>query len=249
MQCNKHDGTCVCLKGISGKKCDQCARGYLGTAPRCESCGECFENWDATIQQLRDEALKLIERARKIKQTGAPGAYGKSFVTIENKLIDAEILISGSNVTDTDIGTVNQTIQELQKLVEQLNEKISAAEKDTEQTVQRTARANLRLDELKLMAKQLEGDNNMLRENTTKLKSDDVRSGLNLSEDAARRAAIADKKVQGVLPDIYKSRNLRYSTEKLISTTNFDHEKSMENNRGSLTTISKKIKDLKYPRY
>ncbi|XP_053208528.1 laminin subunit beta-1-like isoform X2 [Panonychus citri] len=244
LQCNKHDGSCNCLKGISGKKCDQCARGYLGSAPRCESCGECFENWDATIQQLRDETLRLIERARKIKQTGASGAYGKSFVTLENALIDAEILISGSNVTDADIGSVNQTIKDLQKLVELLNEKISAAEKDTEQTVQRTARANLRLDELKLLAKDLEGQNNLLRENTTKLKADDVRSGLNLSEDAARRASIADKRVEGILPDIYKSKNLRYSTEKLITSTNFDHERSMENNRGSLAMISKKIKDL-----
>uniref|UniRef100_T1KI06 Laminin subunit beta-1 n=1 Tax=Tetranychus urticae TaxID=32264 RepID=T1KI06_TETUR len=244
MQCNKFDGSCVCLKGISGKKCDQCARGYLGSAPRCESCGECFENWDTTIQQLRDETLRLIERARKIKQTGAPGAYGKSFITIENKLLDAEILISGSNVTDADIGNVNKTIQELQREVDFLNQKISAAERDTDQTVQRTGQANLRLDELKLLARGLEAQNAELRENTTKLKADDVRSALNLTEDAYRRSLAAEKKVEDAIPNIYKSRKLRYGTEKLISSTNFDHEKSMENNRGSLSAISAKIKHL-----
>uniref|UniRef100_T1L473 Laminin subunit beta-1 n=1 Tax=Tetranychus urticae TaxID=32264 RepID=T1L473_TETUR len=244
MQCNKHDGSCVCIKGISGRRCDQCARGYLGSAPRCESCGECFENWDATIQTLREETSRLVERARKIKQTGAPGAYGKSFVTIENKLLDAEILISGSNVTEADIKNVTEKIQEIQSEVTLLNQKISAAEKDTEQTVQRTARANLRLDELKEMAQTLESQNNELRENATKLKADDVRSALSLTEDAVDRAKKAESSINNAMPRYIKSKEIRKATEKIISSTNFDHEKSLENNRGALSTISTKIKNL-----
>lgn len=51
-QCNQTTGHCNCMLGIGGEKCDTCARGYLGTAPNCSPCGECFENWDQTQKAL-----------------------------------------------------------------------------------------------------------------------------------------------------------------------------------------------------
>lgn len=51
-QCNKTNGSCNCLRGIVGAKCDKCARGTKGSAPSCEKCGECFDNWDAVFNKL-----------------------------------------------------------------------------------------------------------------------------------------------------------------------------------------------------
>lgn len=51
-QCNQTTGHCNCMLGIGGEKCDTCARGYLGTAPNCSPCGECFENWDQAQKEL-----------------------------------------------------------------------------------------------------------------------------------------------------------------------------------------------------
>lgn len=51
-QCNQTTGHCNCMLGIGGEKCDSCARGYLGKAPNCSPCGECFENWDQTQKEL-----------------------------------------------------------------------------------------------------------------------------------------------------------------------------------------------------
>lgn len=51
-QCNQTTGHCICMLGIGGEKCDSCARGYLGKAPNCSPCGECFENWDQTQKEL-----------------------------------------------------------------------------------------------------------------------------------------------------------------------------------------------------
>lgn len=49
LQCERKTGACICRKGISGHKCDQCTRGYLGEAPYCRPCGECFDNWDRIL--------------------------------------------------------------------------------------------------------------------------------------------------------------------------------------------------------
>lgn len=45
------------MLGIGGEKCDVCARGYLGTAPNCNPCGECFENWDRTEKDLTGKTI------------------------------------------------------------------------------------------------------------------------------------------------------------------------------------------------
>jgi len=56
LQCNQNNGSCVCMVGIGGEKCDQCARGYIGTAPQCVPCGECFDNWDRILNDLHGKS-------------------------------------------------------------------------------------------------------------------------------------------------------------------------------------------------
>lgn len=55
-------GDCKCLPGIGGKKCDTCARGYLGTSPTCYPCGECFDNWDRILDDMRSEQNKNLHQ-------------------------------------------------------------------------------------------------------------------------------------------------------------------------------------------
>lgn len=58
MQCDRTDGSCVCIPGIGGHRCGECARGYMeveviGRPLTCSPCGECFENWDRIIGDLK----------------------------------------------------------------------------------------------------------------------------------------------------------------------------------------------------
>ncbi len=54
-QCDRRTGQCPCLPGMAGLKCDRCARGTTGELPRCQPCGECFDNWDRIIKELRSK--------------------------------------------------------------------------------------------------------------------------------------------------------------------------------------------------
>ncbi|XP_053208622.1 laminin subunit beta-1-like [Panonychus citri] len=221
LQCNKHDGSCVCLKGFSGKKCDQCARGYCGSAPICEACEVRFEKWDWTIQQLRNETSSLISRAMKIK-------------LIENQLATAENLIPSRL-------SINEFVGDLQNISNLLIENISLVEKNIETIVQQTAQANSRLDKIDLFTKDLEELSCSFKEDT--IVAYGVRSRLNQSKVAAERASIADKRVGNLL---YSSESLRDSTQYFLGLIRYDHEKSMEDNRGSLVMISRSIQDLKH---
>ena len=70
------------LIGISGDKCDQCARGHVqeaeitpdhqvltrtipnGADPQCVECGECFDNWDRILIDLRTKTDEMVNRAK-----------------------------------------------------------------------------------------------------------------------------------------------------------------------------------------
>ena len=73
------------LIGISGDKCDQCARGHVqeaeitpdhqvltrtipnGADPQCVECGECFDNWDRILIDLREKTDEMVNRAKTVE--------------------------------------------------------------------------------------------------------------------------------------------------------------------------------------
>jgi len=55
-QCNRDTGQCDCLEGVDGVRCNRCKRGFTGQVPNCQPCGECFDNWDTIILNLKSES-------------------------------------------------------------------------------------------------------------------------------------------------------------------------------------------------
>ena len=65
--CDPFNGQCNCLEGITGQVCDECATGWEGKVPYCAQCGECFENWNASIAVLITETHKVLEKVSAIR--------------------------------------------------------------------------------------------------------------------------------------------------------------------------------------
>ena len=244
LQCDKTNGSCICVKGLAGHRCDRCARGYFGTAPNCEFCGECFETWDEILSGLRHETLRLIDYARRIKETGSPGAYKDQFADIENKLSEIHRLISGTNVTEDDVREVESLVNELRKTLRLIQTKSEEYDSKIEDIAGRTAQTNIKLANMRDRATHLQREISHIKENGTQLQAANVEGAFNITQDAYRRSQIADKRVTNALQNMLESERLRRQTERLMDQNLFSKTVSVEDNQAQLQDIESRVNRL-----
>lgn len=243
-QCNKASGACVCSKGIAGEKCDACARGFTGQAPYCDSCGECFENWDQIIAGLRAHTQRLLDAAKQINQTGLPGAYKQEFGSIESQLVEIEGIIASANVTALDVSSVEQLLGNLRKTLLHIETKIGSFQSDIDATSERVTDANLALASLQSRVGELEEDMKKLRENATALVEENVEGAYNLTKEAYRKSQAARSQMSSALPSLQQSEQLRKSTIRLLDEAAVHYNESRLSNDGALGAIRRDIATL-----
>lgn len=110
-QCNKVTGHCVCVEGVSGPRCDTCARGYTGKFPQCERCHQCFAEWDIIVGDLTNQTHRLVQKVNTIKATGITGPYQATINNVENSANTIRNILAQNPAT--------QPLTEIQGLLEQ----------------------------------------------------------------------------------------------------------------------------------
>lgn len=188
-QCNQTTGHCNCMLGIGGEQCYTCARGYLGTAPNCSPCGECFENWDKTQKMLSEQTDNVIKSASEIKATGAAGAYTVEFENMEHKISEVKNALQSSTKTSVDLHTLNDVIDQLRINLTTMDQ-LNAVTKTIDNTMQKIVLANLTLGNLKAKANTLKESALNLKQNSTKLQERNVEGALNLTKEAFEKSKI-----------------------------------------------------------
>lgn len=110
-QCNKASGHCVCVEGVSGPRCDSCARGFSGTFPDCHRCHQCFAEWDAVIGQLTNQTHRLVNKVNTIQASGVSGPYRKSIDSMERSAAEISAILNQN--------PASQPLSEIQELLQQ----------------------------------------------------------------------------------------------------------------------------------
>jgi laminin beta 1 len=172
---------------MGGYKCDQCARGYLGEAPYCSPCGECFDNWDEILDTLKDQTSDLIERAKKIKTQGATGAYTKEFDDIERKIGNIKNILDNTTISSQDIDDVDQLIASLRTRLDSSENSLKESEGSLDKFNEIINLANVEIENLKEQSKKVKDAAFELKENATKLQEANVEGALNLTREAWHR--------------------------------------------------------------
>lgn len=243
-QCHKTNGTCICAKGNAGPKCDQCARGYTGTAPYCESCGECFENWDQIINSLKQHTMRLIEEAKQINSTGLPGAYKEEFFEIESKLEEIDRIINGANISELDIKSIESLVNTLKLTLSEIEKKLTEFTREIEKTTERLTDANLNLVNLNSKVEDLEIDMKKLRDNATALVEENVEGAYNLTRESHRKSQTAKQTITNSAPILQQSEKLRKLTSKMLDEAFINYNENRMSNSGALDGIRLDIASL-----
>lgn len=250
-QCDRVTGQCKCVKGIGGYKCNECDRGYLGQAPYCSPCGECFDNWDLILNQLREDTLRAIEEAKQIKTTGATGAYTKEFEAMETKLAAIRGVLGNATVSQREIDDLNDLVEELKKNLDISETSFKDTEDTLEELYSNVNLANVALEDLRERGNQIRSLSADLKNNATQLQEANVEGALNLTRQAWQKVNVLTALDAETLELSANAERQCRRTEALVqrSTDEFNqlqeaNEDALDRYHDELETIIKQIPDL-----
>ncbi|XP_058129242.1 laminin subunit beta-1 [Anopheles ziemanni] len=249
-QCDRTTGKCVCNPGIGGYKCDQCARGYLGQAPYCEPCGECFDNWDMILDGLRDETDRTIEEAKTIKKLGATGAYKKEFDAMAKKIGQIEGLLNNT-ISDREIETIGGEIDRIRNHLQESLRNLEESERKLQETDSSIKLANIEIVNLGKRADDVKQMTTYLKDNATRLQEGNIEGALNLTRDAWYRVSMLGETNMNITALNNRAENYCRRAEHLINMNQADIVRNHQNNEAALlkyqeelNTLNKNVPDL-----
>ncbi|XP_043253196.1 laminin subunit beta-1 [Colletes gigas] len=241
-QCDRESGMCVCRTGIGGEKCDKCYRGFYGNAPQCIPCGECFDNWDITLTELKNKTDLVIEEASRIQKVGTTGVYSEEFDDMEESLVQVRALISNASIRSQDLDELNDLTIELNKNVSKSGKKLEEANSLLENVSQRVNLGDAALKNLKNRTNNLHQTAADLKENATRLQEGNVQGALNVTQQMAEQSRQAEKMANDTGNVLADAERFSKHTETLLSK-NLDSVKNAgEMNKESLDAIARKLK-------
>ena len=212
-------GQCTCREGIVGMQCDRCARGTTGTYPDCFPCGECYDTWEAEVQDIEDEINMLAAKAQNI-HLGAANLTEEElqeiFSELRDDLREAERLARSSPDSDKEIRDLTKTLEELSKALQEksqdldeLNEKIDDIDQDTVDTLASLDSLNVKLDDFR-------DATNSLAEKAMTLSAANLDEALKIVEDAAERSIEAKQSADATKEQIAEALAKAGKAEKIL---------------------------------
>nr|AJO16035.1 laminin beta-wing chain [Bombyx mori]AJO16036.1 laminin beta-wing chain [Bombyx mori] len=243
-QCMRENGSCICKPGIGGHKCFTCARGFLGDAPHCYACGECFDNWDRIIDYLRIETDSAIRNASKIKSIGATGVYTRDFDEMTTKLMTIENIIQREKEGQSTIPDLLSNITNIQKLITKTEQKIKNSNRHLNDVTAKINLGNVTLDGIRKETDKLKSKAIDLGNNATKLQEANLEGALNLTREAKHRAVKALNDANHLQNDIAKTDRQLKNTDRLIEMQYGNFNTTQNENDKKLTQMQEQVDRL-----
>lgn len=244
MQCHQNNGSCICTRGIGGYNCDECARGYLGVVPHCSECGECFNNWDRVLDELKVQTTEVLKSASEIKLKGATGAYSRQFETMVKKIDEVKQILDETRLSTNQLDDLQSLVNHLRKNLNQSMDALGQVEDLGKNTTQRILSANLTLADLGVKLELLSNTTKALHDNATQLQESNVEGALNLTRQASQRSRQAQQEAERTKELSAEADKLCRRTESLVFKSSDRYQQLQSDNNKELENVSEKLAKL-----
>ncbi|KAK0173519.1 hypothetical protein PV328_006704 [Microctonus aethiopoides] len=243
-QCDRDTGRCVCHKGIGGEKCDQCDRSYIGTAPHCSPCGECFDNWDLILNGLKNTTDSVIREASRIQKVGTTGVYSQQFDTMLVSLDQVRSLIDNTTVRSQDLDELNELAEQLSTNILSSTKALEDADNQLENVSQRVNLGDVALKKLKNRTNSLHQGAALLKEEAMRLQEANVQGALNVTQQMAEQSRQAEKMANDTTNILADAERYRKNTESLLAKNSATVNNAQERSVESIAKLNDKIISL-----
>uniref|UniRef100_A0AAQ5Z8U5 Laminin, beta 1a n=1 Tax=Amphiprion ocellaris TaxID=80972 RepID=A0AAQ5Z8U5_AMPOC len=239
-QCNKVGGQCVCVDGVSGPRCDVCARGFAGTFPDCRRCHQCFAEWDDVVGQLTNQTHRLVNKVNAVKASGVSGPYKKSMDSMERSIADIQVIL--------DQNPAAQPLTEIQHLLQQASHTLNHTERMVVQLKEQDAAAETKLDSVTSDAQKLERTVQELLDQVEFIKNSDIRGATDSITKYFLQSQVAEARANASTIDsgspVETSAALRQLTQDKLNQTreeflrrHTEHAQKLDDLAGDLQTL------------
>uniref|UniRef100_A0AAV2KX32 Laminin EGF-like domain-containing protein n=1 Tax=Knipowitschia caucasica TaxID=637954 RepID=A0AAV2KX32_KNICA len=222
-QCDRSSGQCVCVEGVTGPRCDLCARGYSGTFPDCHRCHQCFGQWDAIVEQLTNQTQRLVGKVRSLKQSGSPS--GSYLLSLEQSAEAVRSILSTSPVSEP-LGELQELLQQASELMQSLTETLNSTEAALMPTSEEEQEVHSRLDSLNSDSNKLQRTVEELLQQVEIIRNSDIRGATVSVNKYFRQSQASEGRVNASTLDqnstVQNSVRLRQLTEVTLNSTALD---------------------------
>ncbi|XP_034940171.1 laminin subunit beta-1 isoform X2 [Chelonus insularis] len=243
-QCDRDTGYCICHKGIGGEKCDQCDRSYIGTAPDCRPCGECFDNWDLILSGLKNTTYSVIQEASRIQKVGTTGVYSQQFDAMLESLDQVRNLIDKTTVKTQDLDVLEKLTLELSKNISLSTKTLEEIENQLENVGQRVNLGDVALKKLKNRTNNLHHGAALLKEDAMRLQEANVQGALNVTHLMADQSRQAEKMANETTSVLADAERYRKNTESLLAKNSGTVIEAQERSQSSIAKLNDKLNKL-----
>lgn len=228
---------------MGGYKCDQCARGYLGEAPYCSPCGECFDNWDDILNSLSNQTTDIIDRAKQIKTQGATGAYTKEFVDVEKKIDIIKMILQNTTVSAQDINEIDSIIENLRKQLTESEVNLKSTGESLDKLNEEMTLAAVVIENLKVKGEKVKAMSSELKENATTLQEENVEGALNLTRDTWNRVQLLSE-VYAETQELNAEADRQCKRIENQISRQLENEQTLESNDNQIKELQEKLNEM-----
>uniref|UniRef100_A0A4W6G3G9 Laminin, beta 1b n=1 Tax=Lates calcarifer TaxID=8187 RepID=A0A4W6G3G9_LATCA len=225
--------------GVSGQRCDKCARGYQGEFPVCKPCHQCFAIWDTVVGELTNQTRRLETQVTELQTSGVTAPYKELIGSLERNVKAVREIVE-SNPAAVKLEQIQELMHQIMYVQRQTETKetLNQLHDDANAT-------DVNLDALMDEANQLELRVQEVRQQVYDAKNANIQGAMDTIASAHMKSTMAEIKANASTTDpgntVEQSATVRKATEDKLSSGQKEFDRKHQRNTQKLDKLSNEL--------